>query len=99
MWLSTWEEFCSLILGKKLHHHPARGGKIERAEFHHLYIQTIASYRQYFGTPPQDIWSPPDIRFGKELKLVHQEYLHPNVRNRTFAIANPLTTEANYLEH
>ena len=66
---SYWSEFCPLILGKKLHHHPARGGKTERAEFHHLYIQTIASYRQYFGTPPQDIWSPPDVRFGKELKM------------------------------
>ncbi len=66
---SYWEEFCPLILGKKLHHHPARGGKTERAEFHNLYLQTIASYQQYFGIPPQDIWSPPDIRFGKELKM------------------------------
>ena len=66
---SYWEEFCPLILGKKLHHHPARGGKTERAEFHYFYIQTIASYQQYFGTPPQDIWSPPDVRFGKELRM------------------------------
>jgi hypothetical protein len=33
---SYWEEFCPKVLGKKLHHHPARGGKTERAEFHHL---------------------------------------------------------------
>jgi hypothetical protein len=127
---SYWEEFCPKILQKKLHHHPARGGKTERAEFHHLYTQTVDSYRRYFGNPPQDIWSPPDIRFGKELKmqristtdnyiiqtaylaggdqraiesaivkLVHQKYLRPNVKNRTFAIAKYLEPEADYLEH
>lgn len=66
---SYWEEFCPKILRKKLHHHPARGGKTERAEFHSLYTQTIASYRSYFGNPPRDIWSPPDLRFGKELRM------------------------------
>jgi uncharacterized protein (TIGR04222 family) len=66
---SYWEEFCPKVLGKKLHHHPAQGGKTERAEFHHLYMQTIASYRHFFGSPPTDIWSPPDLRFGAELKM------------------------------
>ncbi|MEO0836850.1 MAG: TIGR04222 domain-containing membrane protein, partial [Cyanobacteria bacterium J06642_3] len=66
---SYWSDFCPNILRQKLHHHPARGGEAERAEFHHLYRQTIASYRHYFGNPPQDIWSPPEIRFGKELKM------------------------------
>ena len=66
---SYWSEFCLKILCQKLHHHPARGGKEERAEFHELYRQTIASYRQYFGEPPLDIWSPPEVRFGKELKM------------------------------
>ncbi|MBW4673173.1 MAG: TIGR04222 domain-containing membrane protein [Desmonostoc geniculatum HA4340-LM1] len=66
---SYWEEFCPKVLGKKLHHHPARGGRTERAEFHHLYVQTITSYRYFFGSPPEDIWSPPDVRFGAELKM------------------------------
>ncbi|MEG4403745.1 TIGR04222 domain-containing membrane protein [Microcoleus sp. MON2_D5] len=66
---SYWEEFCPKVLRKKLHHHPARGGRAERAEFHHLYTQTIASYRHFFGFPPTDIWSPPDLRFGAELKM------------------------------
>lgn len=66
---SYWEEFCPKVLGKALHHHPARGGRAERAEFHHLYAQTIASYRQFFGDPPIEIWSPPDVRFGAELKM------------------------------
>ncbi|QLE56205.1 TIGR04222 domain-containing membrane protein [Nostoc sp. TCL26-01] len=66
---SYWEEFCPKVLRKKLHHHPARGGRTERAEFHHLYVQTMTSYRDFFGSPPADIWSPPDIRFGAELKM------------------------------
>lgn len=65
---SYWEVFCPQVLGKNLHHHPARGGRAERAQFHHLYAQTIASYRHFFGSPPTDIWSPPDVRFGAELK-------------------------------
>ncbi|MEL6929640.1 MAG: TIGR04222 domain-containing membrane protein, partial [Cyanobacteria bacterium J06600_6] len=66
---SYWSEFCPQILQKNLHHHPARGGKSERAEFHQLYRQTIDSYRQHFGTPPTDVWSPTEVRFGKELKM------------------------------
>jgi uncharacterized protein (TIGR04222 family) len=26
-------------------------------------------YRHFFGSPPKDIWSPPDLRFGEELKM------------------------------
>jgi uncharacterized protein (TIGR04222 family) len=66
---SYWEEFCPLVVQKLLHHHPARGGKEERAEFHQLYAQTIGSYRQFFGYPPVDLWSPSDRRFGVELKM------------------------------
>jgi uncharacterized protein (TIGR04222 family) len=66
---SYWEEFCPQVLGRKLHHHPARGGQTERSEFHDFYVQTIVSYRHFFGSPPTDIWSPPDLRFGAELKM------------------------------
>jgi uncharacterized protein (TIGR04222 family) len=66
---SYWDSFCPLVLQQPLHHHPARGGKAERAEFHRLYGQTIASYRRFFGTPPGDIWSSPDRRFGVELQM------------------------------
>jgi uncharacterized protein (TIGR04222 family) len=66
---SYLEEFCPKVLRQKLHHHPARGGKEERAEFHILYAKTIASYRHFFGYPPTDIWSSPDQRFGAELKM------------------------------
>jgi uncharacterized protein (TIGR04222 family) len=66
---SYWDGFCGDVLQKKLHHHPARGGRAERAEFHLLYGQTIVSYRHFFGEPPQDIWSPIDRRFGPDLKM------------------------------
>jgi uncharacterized protein (TIGR04222 family) len=66
---SYWTEFCPKVLGQQLHHHPAQGGRKERAEFHLLYAQTIASYRHFFGSPPTDIWSSPDRRFGAELKM------------------------------
>ncbi len=65
---SYWEEFCPLVLQKNLHHHPARGGKAERAEFHLLYEQTIESYRHFFDEPPVEIWAPAYLRFGTELK-------------------------------
>lgn len=66
---SYWNEFCPKVLGKTLHHHPARGGRLERAEFHRLYAQTIASYQQVWGSPPVDLWSPTDVRFGAELNM------------------------------
>jgi uncharacterized protein (TIGR04222 family) len=65
---SYWDDFCPNILEKPLHHHPAKGGRTERAEFHLLYVETINSYRHFFGSPPTDIWSSPDQRFGVELK-------------------------------
>ena len=66
---SYWEEFCPKVLGKTLHHYPTRGGREERAKFHHLYVETIASYQHFFGSPPTDIWSPLDLRFGTELRM------------------------------
>jgi uncharacterized protein (TIGR04222 family) len=66
---SYWDEFCPTVLEQPLHHHPARGGRAERAEFHRLYAQTIASYQNFFGSPPIDLWSPADVRFGAELKM------------------------------
>jgi len=47
-----WNDFCPRVLGRPLHHHPARGGQAERDRFHELYRATIHSYRQHFGEPP-----------------------------------------------
>jgi uncharacterized protein (TIGR04222 family) len=64
-----WNDFCPRVLGRPLHHHPARGGPKERDQFHELYRATIRSYRQHFGEPPADLWPPVDVRFGRDLQM------------------------------
>jgi uncharacterized protein (TIGR04222 family) len=57
------------VLGRPLHHHPARGGQAEQDRFHEQYRATIRSYRQHFGEPPLDLWPPVDVRFGRDLQM------------------------------
>ena len=64
-----WNDFCPRVLGRPLHHHPAKGGQAERDRFHELYRATIRSYRQHFGEPPADLWPPVDVRFGRDLQM------------------------------
>ncbi|MFZ4638655.1 MAG: hypothetical protein ACOYMC_14705 [Pirellulales bacterium] len=64
-----WNDFCPRVLGRPLHHHPAKGGQKERDQFHELYRATIHSYRQHFGEPPADLWPPVDVRFGRDLQM------------------------------
>jgi hypothetical protein len=60
---SYWDDF-SEILGKKLNHGPTRGGNAEANKFNNWYLNTLATYEQFFGeTPPIDIWTAPHIRF------------------------------------
>jgi hypothetical protein len=52
-----WERFCPQILGKPLHHDPARGGAMERGRFFEQYARTLRRYEQVFGeAAPADIW-------------------------------------------
>ena len=64
-----WNDFCPRVLGRPLHHHPAKGGQAERDRFHEQYRATIRSYRQHFGEPPADLWPPVDVRFGRDLQM------------------------------
>ena len=64
-----WNDFCPRVLGRPLHHQPARGGAEQRQHFQLLYRATIASYRTYFGDPPVDLWPPVDVRFGRDLQM------------------------------
>lgn len=64
-----WNDFCPRVLGRPLHHHPAKGGQAERDRFHELYRATIHSYRLHFGEPPTDLWPPVDVRFGRDLQM------------------------------
>jgi hypothetical protein len=65
---SYWEEFCPEILQRSLHHGPTKGGRGESDKFHDWYSKTLASYQTWFGeVPPEDIWSPSHIRFGRDI--------------------------------
>ena len=64
-----WNDFCPRVLGRPLHHHPAKGGQAERDRFHEQYRATIRSYRQQFGEPSADLWPPVDVRFGRDLQM------------------------------
>ena len=64
-----WNDFCPRVLGRPLHHHPAKGGQAERDRFHEQYRATIRSYRQHFGEPSADLWPPVDVRFGRDLQM------------------------------
>lgn len=67
---SYWQEFCPHILQTTLHHNPTRGGLAEGVKFEDWYSKTLASYQQFFGIPPRDIWSNPKDRFGRDLHFV-----------------------------
>ena len=68
---SYWEDLCRDVLQMPLHHGPTKGGAAEQGRFVDLYIQTLASYRRFFGhEPPRDIWPPAEQRFGEDLQHV-----------------------------
>jgi len=74
-----WNDFCPRVLGRPLHHEPARGGPQERERFHRLYHATLSSYRRHFGDPPLDLWPPADVRFGRDLQM-QRGPIHPPFR-------------------
>nr|WP_295865830.1 hypothetical protein [uncultured Chitinophaga sp.] len=52
-----WDEFCEKVLGRKLHHHPSKGGPPEQARHDDWFLQTLRLYRTVFDeNPPPDIW-------------------------------------------
>ncbi|MFN9244646.1 MAG: TIGR04222 domain-containing membrane protein [Cyanobacteriota bacterium] len=64
-----WNDFCPRVLGRPLHHEPTRGGAEERQRFEHLYLATLASYREHFGEPPIDLWPPLNVRFSRDQQM------------------------------
>lgn len=59
-----WGAFKA-ALGGPLHHMPTRGGDDQGALFKAAYARTLDLYRAEFGEPPEDIWPPEEIRFGR----------------------------------
>jgi uncharacterized protein (TIGR04222 family) len=64
-----WNDFCPRVLGRPLHHEPTRGGADERKRFQHLYLATLARYREHFGEPPLDLWPPLNVRFNRNQQM------------------------------
>jgi hypothetical protein len=58
-----WDTLCRDTLERPLDHGPTKGGAAEDCKFHDWYEATLASYRRYFGEPPNDVWPGADERF------------------------------------
>lgn len=68
---SYWDELCSEVLGRPLHHGPTKGGQAEGQRFEDQYLKTLASYERWFGAvPPSDIWPPCAVRFAADVRFV-----------------------------
>lgn len=96
---SYWQRFCRETLGRPLHHHPTRGGPVERAKFRDWYHHTLESYRREFGEePPADIWPDATCRFGEDIRFVrvntHRNWIlaKPGWWNAVGAAVRRLTT-------
>ncbi|MFC3159970.1 hypothetical protein SAMN05443633_11697 [Chryseobacterium arachidis] len=62
-----WEEFCSNILQQKLHHHPSKGGFVEKIKHENWLEDTLKNYQETFQQqPPEDIWKPTQIPSKKK---------------------------------
>jgi hypothetical protein len=72
---SYWDELCGQVLGKPLHHHPTQGGQQQRQLFENYYAQTLESYQQFFGCPPDDIWPSSTRRFNpaEQIRQINQK--------------------------
>ncbi len=63
----SWSNFCRNVMRQSIDHDPTRGGNAETERFRDLYEQTLESYREFFGEPPEDIWPGSAVRFGRDL--------------------------------
>lgn len=75
---SYWDNLCTQILPRPLHHHPTQGGQQQRELFWDCYSKTLDSYERFFGyAAPVDIWPTPVNRFrqsGQFKQLNSQDY-------------------------
>ncbi len=75
---SYWNDLCTQILLRPLHHHPTQGGQQQQELFGDCYSKTLSSYERFFGDcAPVDIWPVPATRFqqgGKFRQVNSQDY-------------------------
>jgi len=68
---SYWNELCSKVLKKPLHHSPTKGGRSESKKYRSQYQATLDSYTSTFGkAPPIDIWPDRQQRFNQADRFV-----------------------------
>lgn len=95
-----WGEFCPKTLGTSLHHGPTRGGTGEGAKFADWYARTLASYRQFFGEPPIDLWPahpahPRAVRVDRDTHwIVRKPQLWRRTHVRQTPAVNPVINTA-----
>jgi hypothetical protein len=72
-----WDHFCPHVLGVPFHHGPTKGGKKEHDKHTDWYLKTKETYVRTFGErPPEDIWPPNAIRFGRRhMRISTDEYV------------------------
>ncbi len=61
-----WEEFCLHVLRRIIHHDPGTGSEEDNHGLQEQYVRTLATYRNFFGEPPDDIWGPHNGRNVKK---------------------------------
>jgi hypothetical protein len=75
---SYWDDLCTQVLQRSLHHHPTCGGQQQRDLYYDNYRQTLSSYQRFFGfIAPGDIWPSPATRFRRSeqfKQLSSQDY-------------------------
>lgn len=75
---SYWNDLCTQILLRPLHHHPTQGGQQQQELFWDCYSKTLNSYERFFGDrAPVDIWPTPATRFrqvGQFRQVNSQDY-------------------------
>ena len=91
-----WDEFCSGVLQKPLHHGPTLGGDDESQKFDDWYRKTLESYEQLFDeSPPVELWPAPEERFGRDLHFLRvntqQNWILPKLQVQKVAIASVAT--------
>jgi hypothetical protein len=65
-----WDTLCRDTLERPLHHGPTEGGSAEDHKFHEWYEATLASYRRFFGEPPNELWPAARERFHERNDFV-----------------------------
>ncbi|MEP6483963.1 MAG: TIGR04222 domain-containing membrane protein [Rudaea sp.] len=60
-----WNVFCPSVLECELHHEPSRGRPADANRLRENYAQTLATYADYFGSPPDDLWPGTAERFRR----------------------------------